>query len=434
MTNIQIISESGKLIYKKNNLNIMSDLNEYGQVGDGAEPTTPVSGLFPWHSAKDRFDPVLIGTLKFKEIASGHDHSLGISYDGVLWSWGNSEEYKLGLRIDSSNNILANEFENEFPRRVIYERFVDSNGNITDYGSTRNSSGQSIEYIPYPVQSWKGISCSGKISLGIRTDGSLWTWGDGSSGSLGNGRFANPQGYVQIFGGPGSIVPEKIGSSSWKFADVGGDSYVVAIKSDGTLWSWGDNTYGQLGNGTKVEQPIVTGGNYTNKTVSPVQIGSSSNWLDVSAGYTHSLAIKMDGTLWVWGSNDNGQLGKGDRTESLSPFQIQGSWKKVVAGYNFSVGIKIDGTLWTWGKGGFNLGTGELQNGLGSYDDHLSPVQIDIGGLVSENDSYNTDWIDVSAGDVHVLARRYDGTLWAWGWGQLGQLGAGRAVSKSRHD
>jgi hypothetical protein len=128
-----------------------------------------------------------------------------------------------------------------------------------------------------------------------------------------------------------------------------GDSHTVAILEDGTLWAWGYNGDGQLGDGT------------TNNGISPVQVGVATNWNSVVAGYTHTVALKSDGTLWAWGWNNSGQLGDGTTTDSLSPIQIgvATNWSSVAAGYLHTVALKSDGTLWAWGENGSNqLGDG----------------------------------------------------------------------------
>jgi alpha-tubulin suppressor-like RCC1 family protein len=160
-------------------------------------------------------------------------------------------------------------------------------------------------------------------------------WGNNTYGQLGDNTIAHKSSPVQTVAG----------GTNWKSVDAT-RSRVAAIKTDGTLWSWGDNDYGQIGDNTLV-----------NKS-SPVQtIAGGTNWKQVTAGYEHSAAIKTDGTLWTWGRNYSGQLGDNTVADKSSPVQtVAGGtrWKQVSAGNSNTAAIKTDGTLWTWGAN--NLG------------------------------------------------------------------------------
>lgn len=186
-------------------------------------------------------------------------------------------------------------------------------------------------------------------------------------------------------------------SASAQWLEVAaGRQHSVAIKIDGTLWTWGRNNYGQLGNGTNIESNT------------PIQIGTAGNWVAVAAGYNHCLALDANGILWAWGRNGNGQLGNGSSTSSNVPVLVTGSsiWNKITAKGYASAGIKSDGTLWEWGDAPIEGG--------GSYT-QKEPALIDL----SEN------WISVSLGWEHGLAIKSDGSLWAWGWNGEGQFGNG---------
>jgi alpha-tubulin suppressor-like RCC1 family protein len=128
----------------------------------------------------------------------------------------------------------------------------------------------------------------------------------------------------------------------------------VAVKSDGTLWTWGRNEWGQLGDGTMVNQS------------SPVQVGSTTNWRSVAAGHEHTVAVKSDGTLWTWGRNEWGQLGDGTMVNQSIPVQVGSAtnWQSVAAGHEHTVAVKSDGTLWTWGGNSYGqLGDGRTTPG-----------------------------------------------------------------------
>ena len=219
----------------------------------------------------------------------------------------------------------------------------------------------------------------------IKNKGNLWVWGTNTQGQLGLG---NTTSYSS---------PKQVGAlANWTYVFTSDSS--LAIKSDGTLWAWGDNSNGQLGLGDIISRS------------SPVQVGALTNWLTIASG-EHTLAVKTDGTLWAWGRNNNGQLGLGNLTSYSSPKQVGAltTWLTATAGrYTNSAAVTTAGRLFTWGNG---APYGQL--GLGNTTNYSSPKLV--GAL--------TNWLTVSSGSGHVLARKTDGTLWAWGRNAQGQLG-----------
>ena len=251
-----------------------------------------------------------------------------------------------------------------------------------------------------PVQvgslgTWQTIRATGvSQSFAIKTDGTLWAWGSNSYGSLGLGDATNISSPVQV----GALT-------NWATVDgATGFPFAGGIKTDGTLWTWGYNAYsaGQLGLG-----------NTTNYS-SPKQVGALTNWLKISASSYGFMAVKTDGTLWGWGHNSYGRLGLGDTTARNSPVQVGAgtTWSTVTAKAYYGAAIKTDGTLWTWGYGA----SGVL--GLGTTTNRSSPVQV--GSL--------TNWSVVHIlSNGTMLAVKTDGTLWGWGSSSSGQLGLGAA-------
>jgi alpha-tubulin suppressor-like RCC1 family protein len=248
-------------------------------------------------------------------------------------------------------------------------------------------------------QAVRGISTS---SGGIKVDGTLWTWGRGSFGERGDNST------VAFRSSPTQTIA---GGYDWKQTAMG-ENFTAAIKTDGTLWTWGRNYFGQLGDNTKIHRS------------SPVQIlGGGTNWRQVSLGKECAASIKTDGTLWVWGRNIGGGLGDNTVIDKSSPVQtISGgtNWKQVSAGgySSYCMAIKTDGTLWTWGANGYgNLGDNTIVN-------KSSPVQILGGG---------TNWkqVPVNSCSGTSSAIKNDGTLWTWGSGLQGQLGADFTGSRS---
>ena len=232
-------------------------------------------------------------------------------------------------------------------------------------------------------------------------DGNLFTWGRGTYGQLGNNTTTNKSTPVTTFAG----------GTNWKQVSFGGNFFIghcAAIKTDGTLWTWGKGNYGQLGNNTA-----------TDKSTPVTTFAGGTNWKQVSSGYSHCAAIKTDGTLWTWGRGTNGQLGNAVTTNASTPvttFAGGTNWKQVSAGGAFTAAIKTDGTLWTWGTGG----SGQL--GDNTTTNKSTPVTTFAGG---------TNWKQVSGGGEFCAAIKTDGTLWTWGYGNSGRLGNNTATNKS---
>lgn len=243
------------------------------------------------------------------------------------------------------------------------------------------------------AQCWQSISTGGYHTAVIKTDGSLWAWGRNTFGQLGDGKTIN------------KYIPTQIDSfTDWQSV-YAGDNFTCGIKKDGTLWAWGSNYYGQFGNGTTINQ------------LTPTQIGVETNWKSVSAGgMMHTLAIKENGTLWAWGSNSFGELGDGTFVSKNSPVQIgvSADWKSVSGGSYYTVALKLDGTIWAWGSNNYG------QLGDGTIINKNSPIQIGT----------DVNWQSVSTKGLHTVAIKTDGTLWTWGYNNQGQLLNGTTTEK----
>ena len=246
---------------------------------------------------------------------------------------------------------------------------------------------------------WAMIGGGQGSAFGIKDTGALFAWGNNSNGRLGLG--TSPSVDVSS--------PVQVGSlTNWsKVSGRGVSGGTSGIKTDGTLWAWGKNNFGQLGMGDLVYRS------------SPVQVGSLTTWESVTNGYAVTLAVKTDGTLWAWGWNQHGQLGQGNGEgfRQSSPIQIGGltTWHSGSTRGEHMMARLDDGKLYVWGRGT----DGRL--GLGDQIYKSSPTQV--GSL--------TDWAYLGAGDYNSLAVKSDGTLWGWGANQDGRLGDGTKISRS---
>jgi alpha-tubulin suppressor-like RCC1 family protein len=204
------------------------------------------------------------------------------------------------------------------------------------------------------------------FAIATKTDGTLWSWGYNFTGQLGLGDTTDRSSPTQV----GSLT-------NWADFAILFAGTCLAVKTDGTLWGWGTNTYGVIGLGNETDYS------------SPKQVGVLTNWSKLAGGNRFSMAIKTDGTIWSWGQNSAGQLGLGNRTYYSSPKQVGAltNWSSISCGSNFAAPVKTDGTLWSWGQN--NHG----QLGLGNRTYYSSPKQV--GSL--------TNWLYVACATENTL-------------------------------
>ena len=429
--------------------------NNYGEVGNNS-------------TSENSLVPVQVGGANFRcrTVALGYGHTLCINEDGTLWSWGNAAGHQLGIgatvdqhvpqRVDSGTDwrsvaagylpslairndgslwgwgtgtfgISATNLTYTIPTRIgtdnnwLQISAATFDGTTTDrgmglvavidnslWGTGKNDAGQlgngtttdlyNLAHIASGTPNdFTDISGIYAHSAALRADGSLWTWGWNGYGQLGD-NTVNIGNTVANKNTPTRIAWDK------KFIAVAAGSHsTYAIRTDGSLWSWGANVSGELGNGTVTESHV------------PAQAGAALDWRSVTAGWNFAMAIKNDGSLWAWGENDYGRLGyaiTGGNINQPIPKLVGSStdkWKLAVGGYSRSAGIKEDGSLWLWGTSAWG------QLGDGTTTDAAFPKQIMIGST----------WKTVAIGFLHTLAIRDDGTLWAWGYQGNGRLGNG---------
>jgi alpha-tubulin suppressor-like RCC1 family protein len=356
----------------------------------------------------------------WKTVSAGSNHSLGIKKDGTLWAWGKNDYGQLG---DGTivNKLVPTQIGNDANWKVIsagynYSAAIKSDGTLWTWGinefyqlgdGTTDKSG-----IPKKISNdtnWETVDAGGFFCVALKREGALntlWSWGNNFRGQLGNNTTVDV------------TIPTKIGrSSNWKMISAG-LYHVIALElvtGGARLMAWGDNRYNQLGDGTII-----------NKNV-PTQVSRDLDWAFVTTGYYHNLALKSTGTLWSWGENTSGELGLGDFTNRSRPTQIgtDTDWDKVAStGNGFTVAKKTNRFMWRWGAAGAQqLGTGSC----GEIPFVNYPIEFGLG-----------QWGDVvSSGSTHTIGLRDDvrnaniitDEMYAWGWGRHGQLGNGTSGS-----
>lgn len=330
--------------------------NIWGQLGDGS-------------TAELRSAPVLVSngaaTTAWLAVAVGDQYAIGIRANGTsttagtLWAWGLNSSGQLGLG-DAANRSVP-----------------------TQIGKDTN---------------WTAVSAGKFHALALKSDGTLWSWGRNNAGQLGDTTTTGRQAPVKVGG------TDKTNTATWIAFSAGG-THSLGIQKDGTLWTWGNNTDGQLGNASTSATPVST----------PTKIGTLT-YLTVAAGGSHSMAIGTDGALYGWGANGSGQVGNNAGTGTVTgPAQVSEykDWTLVSAGGLHTLAVRKNGTLWAWGA------NSDGQLGDGSGQDVSFPTQI----------GSDTTWTGLSAGDNHSAALKADNSLWTWGLNSKGQLGNGRTVT-----
>ena len=327
----------------------------------------PPGNLFAWGSGTygqnaqnnttSYSSPVQIGSSddwSFAYAGDGYGGS-GLKSDGTLWTWGRSN----------------------------YGQLAQNQPNAADRSS--------------PVQipgTWANAAFTGGsgATFAVKSDGTAWFWGNGSYGCAGLGNKTQYSSPVQLPGTGWDNDHKKLGG--YGFA-------LWVIKDNGSLWSWGLNEYGQLGHNDK------------NERLSPVQVGTDNTWASVGkSGLFCVGAVKTNGTLWTWGRNNTNQLGQGNQTEYQSPKQVgtDNTWSRVqCSGYHFMLATKTDGTLWSWGT---NTGGVLGQNNGTQYN---SPKQVGTDATWNTPGDRKFDAEYLVAGAIKT-----DGTLWVWGDGGQG--------------
>jgi alpha-tubulin suppressor-like RCC1 family protein len=358
-----------------------------------------------------------VGRGEWAAVAAASYNTLALKQNGSLWAWGLNDYGQLG---QGDEDVAAH----AAPRQVghghdwvaVSAGYADSFalksdgtlwawGNNSDFGGNLGLGRSNVEppaagwvtsmerWTPTRVghsHDWTAVFAGYEHGLGTRKDGTIWGWGPNWYGALGDGTTDFGWSLVKVGRG-----------ADWAAASGGGD-FSLALKKSGTLWAFGSNTYGNLGLGDTADRH------------SPTQVGGAGDWASVSAGVGYGMALKKDGTLWAWGDNSFGELGLGDTAERRAPVQVSSAndWAAAYCLGHHSVALKRDGSLWAWGENSYG------QLGVGDTADRSSPTQVGSA----------RDWAAIAPGGAdsyHTVALKQNGTLWAWGLNRFGQLGLG---------
>ncbi|WP_218154710.1 hypothetical protein [Paenibacillus sp. UNC496MF] len=348
------------------------------------------------------------GETRTVSLAGGCLHSLALRSDGTVWSWGDNDWGELGDGTTTSHAapvpVKSLKGVRGIAARDCNSMALLGDGTVWTWGVTIPSASDAYPYPgPNPIQvkndsglafdSVIAISAGREHYLALKSDGTVWAWGRNDSGQLGDGTVSDFYYY--------HYTPSQVKGLDSVVAVAAGGLFSLALKSDGTVWEWG-SSYDDDEN----LAPRPT----------PVQVKGLDNVIGLAAGLRHSLALTSDGSVWAWGGNDQGQLGDGTTTFRSVPAQLPGLANVVslATGNDHNLALEGDGTVWAWGDNR----SGQL--GDGGTSQRLNPIQVQ--GL----DSVTA----LTAGDNHSLALKRDGTVWAWGDNQGGQLGGGSAADR----
>ena len=344
--------------------------NTAGQLGDNStisrsSPVSVVGGFTDWC-----------------QLSAGVFHSVGIRSDGTAWSWGCNGSGRLGDNCTTNRSSpvsVVGGFTDwcQISSGCTHSIGVRTNGTAWGWGSDGRFIGNNNSITrSSPVSvvggftDWCQVSAGFAHSAGVRSNCTLWAWGCGSLGRLGQGTQDNTSSPVSVVGG----------FTDWCQVSAGA-FHNIALRTNGTIWSWGQNSYRQLGDNTSI----------TRSSPVPV-IGEFTDWFQISAGVRHNVAVRTNGTAWAWGDNCYGKLGNNSTIMIGSPVSVVGgftNWCQVSAGCCHSLGVRSNGISWAWGG-----------NCCGRFGDNTtinrsSPVSV-VGGF--------TNWTQISAGNSHSLA------------------------------
>jgi alpha-tubulin suppressor-like RCC1 family protein len=367
-------------------------LNNQGQVGQGTVDTPKTS-------------PVQVGNLTtWIRVAASLGHTCATRSDGTLWCWGAATAGELAVgnwTLSSSPMRVGDGLRwSKAATGTGHTCATRTDGTLWCWGYNGNGElgiGSTVSTQGGPVQvgsntTWAGLTANTAHTCATRTDGTLWCWGWNAYGQVGNGGVVTPQ-----------TAPVQVAGTTWRTVKAG-YSHTCATRVDGTLWCWGNNANGELGIGSTVTQETT-----------PVRVGTDATWNVLSVGALHACATRTNGTLWCWGYNASGEIGIGGAVTQRSPVQVgtDTNWSTVATGLYTTCAIRTNGTLWCWGLNHHG------QLGIGNLLSQSTPTQVGSA----------TSWNSAVGAYVHTCATRTDGGLWCWGYNVQGQLGLGHTTT-----
>lgn len=358
-------------------------------------------------------------------IAAGADHSLVVKTDSTLWRWGKNSNGQLGTggtaspvtspgqlgsptSVGASSGGAAHTLILRTSDQTVWATGLNSKGQLGDNTTTQRTSPVQVKATASTyLTGATAVATGDNHSLILKSDGTVWSFGDNLYGQLGNGTTSS--GATSL-----PVQVKGQGGSGWLTGIVSiavGGNHSLAVDNNGRLWAWGRNHGGQLGNN-----------NGTTNSSTPVLVadttgsGNLTSVAAAAAGAAHSLALQIDGSVLAWGSNTYGQVGDGTGSTRYYPVVVSAlsQMRSIAAGYAHSLATRIDGTAWAWGANG----NGRL--GDGTNTNRTTPVLV-----IGPNDA-----VGVAAGTAHSLAIQGDGVVWAWGANGFGQLGDGTTVER----
>jgi len=358
---------------------------------------TPLGGPWAWgnnasgrlgdNTILNRSSPVSAvgGFTDWVQITAGNQHTAAIRANGTAWAWGGGTSGQLGdnttLNKSSPVSVVGGYTDwVQVAAGGYHTAAIRANGTAWSWG--RNQGGPlgdnttTNQSSPVSVvggfTDWVQVSAFSDRTAAIRANGTAWGWGTNSYGRLGDNTNTNRSSPVSVVGG----------FTDW-VQITAGNQHTAALRANGTVWAWGSNGNGRLGDNTVLNRS------------SPVSVvGGFTDWVQITAGNQHTAALRANGTAWGWGSNGNGQLGDNTTISKSSPVSVVGGytdWVQVAAGGYHTAALRANGTAWAWG----NAGYGRL--GDNTTISKSSPVSV-VGGF--------TDWVQISAGNRHTTALR----------------------------